>query len=242
MIGDITTWNLVALAVALFIGATAQGVVGLGVGLLFAPIAGLLEPSLLPGVALYLAAIYPVFTLTRDVRHVDWRGLGWALPARVPGTAVGVAIVALVSDRFIAIGVGVMVLVAVALTVRTVTVPVNRGTLAVTGFVSGVTGTATSIGGPPMALLYQRREPDQSRATLGVYFLVGAILSLVGLALTGQLQARDGVIALALSPVLVLAFLLSGLLRRRVRASTVRAAMLSICAIGAAVLVVRNVI
>ncbi|MBA3292458.1 MAG: sulfite exporter TauE/SafE family protein, partial [Geodermatophilaceae bacterium] len=106
----------------------------------------------------------------------------------------------------------------------------------------GVTGTATSIGGPPMALLYQRREPDQSRATLGVYFLVGAILSLVGLALTGQLQARDGVIALALSPVLVLAFLLSGLLRRRVRARTVRAGMLSICAIGAAVLVVRNVI
>ncbi len=69
--------------------------------------------------------------------------------------------------------VGVMVLVAVALTARAVDVRLNRPTLVGAGFVSGIAGTATSIGGPPLAIVYQREESDVLRSTLGVYFMVG---------------------------------------------------------------------
>ncbi|MGI8534932.1 MAG: TSUP family transporter [Mycobacteriales bacterium] len=236
----ITPWHLVALGLALFVGATVQGVAGLGVGLLLAPVIGLLEPALLPGVPLFLAAAYPALTLSRDVRHVDWPGLAWALPARVPGTAIGVAVVALASRRVIALTVGAMVLVAVALTVRTIGVRVNRWTLSTVGVISGITGTATSIGGPPMALLYQRRPTDEARSTLAVYFLLGAVFSLVGLAVTGQLYARDAAVAAVLSPVLLVAFLASGVLRVRVEPGVVRAAMLAVCALGACALIVRT--
>ena len=60
------------------------------------------------------------------------------------------------------------------LTVRAVHVPVNRGLAAVAGLVSGVAGTATSIGGPPLAMLYQHRHPQVLRPTLAVFFLLGA--------------------------------------------------------------------
>ena len=36
-----------------------------------------------------------------------------------------------------------------------------------------ITGTATSIGGPPMAILYQHQPPKTIRTTLAVYFLAG---------------------------------------------------------------------
>jgi hypothetical protein len=123
---------------------------------------------------------YPLVTLAGERRDIDWRGLGWSLPPRILGTVAGVAAVAAFSTDALGIVVGVMVLVAVLLTWRTVTIPMNAGTLTAAGLVSGFSGTATSIGGPPIAILYQHRPPRQIRTTMAVYFTVGAALSLAG--------------------------------------------------------------
>ena len=133
-------------------------------------------------------------------------GCGWSLPTRVLGTGVGVALVATFTTGQLGVAVALMVLVVVVLTVRTIVVPINRTSLLVTGFVSGVTGTATSIGGPPMALLYQHRDPRQLRCTLAVYFLIGAALSLAGLAIGDALHGRKFEVAAILSPTLALGF------------------------------------
>ncbi|MGH3424119.1 MAG: TSUP family transporter [Nocardioidaceae bacterium] len=242
MLEGIALAHLVALAVALFVGATVHGVVGLGVGLLLAPMTGLVEPSLLPGVPLWMALVLPLLTLARDRGHTDWSGLAWALPSRIPGTALGVLVVALASDRVVGIAVGVMVLAAVVLTVRTVDVAIAPHTLVTAGVISGVTGTATSIGGPPLALLYQHRPHDQVRPTLGVYFVSGAAFSLIALALTGQMYLRDAVVAGVLLPVLVAGFATSNLVRRRVPIHRMRAAMLAVCAASAVVLVARSLL
>ena len=87
------------LATVLVLGATVQGLVGLGLGLVAAPVVTLLEPSLMPELMLVLAALLPFFTLVGSHEAIDWRGLAWVLPARVPGTAVGVLLLALLSDR-----------------------------------------------------------------------------------------------------------------------------------------------
>src|SRR5699024_2453754 len=113
----------------------------------------------------------------------------------------------------IGIAVGVMVLIAVALTVRTVRVAILPGTLVSAGVVSGLTGTATSIGGPPIALLYQHRPHDQVRPTLAVFFAAGAAYSLIGLTLTGQMPMRDVLLAGMLLPVLVAGYLMSNVVR-----------------------------
>jgi uncharacterized membrane protein YfcA len=235
-------WTLTALAVAVFVGSAMQGAVGLGVGLVVAPVLGLTEPELLPGLALWLAVAYPLLTLTRDWRSADASGLAWALGARLPGTVVGVWLVAITPIKVLSVLVGAMVLVAVALTARSFHVKLTRGSLVGAGFVSGITGTATSIGGPPLAIVYQREETDVLRATLGVYFCVGAAFSLVGLGATGEMTLREFQLFLLLTPMLLLGFLVSGPIRERLDHARVRAALLSVCAAGAAVLIVRSVL
>ena len=117
---------------------------------------------------------------------------------------------------------------------------VNVRSLTAAGFVSGVTGTATSIGGPPMALLYQHRSPTQIRSTLGIYFTVGAALSLAGLGLAGALEATSFWLALALVPTLVLGFVVSRLLDRHLPRHHVRTGVLLICGLSSLVLLVRS--
>ncbi|MDQ1627468.1 MAG: uncharacterized protein QOI54_1212 [Actinomycetota bacterium] len=232
----------VVLAVAVTVGAVVQGAVGLGLGLVAAPIATMVDPSLMPGVMLWLAATYPVLTLVKEGGASDWHGLGWAFAGRVPGTVAGVAVVSLVSARLLGLLVGLVVLVAVVLTWRVVTLPMRRGVLVGAGLVSGVTGTATSIGGPPLALVYQHETGARLRATMATYFLVGALLSLAGLALVGKGDAHAAGYAVALVPFLVLGFVLSGSVRRHVDAGRTRSAVLVVCAASATALVVRSLL
>lgn len=233
---------MAVLAATLVVGATVQGLVGLGLGLVAAPVTALLEPSLMPGLLLWLAFLLPVVTLVREHDQIDWRGLSWALSARAPGTAVGVLLVGVFSVRSMGVAVGVMVLLSVLLTVHAVQIPVNRASLVVAGFVSGITGTATSIGGPPMAILYQHRSPRQIRTTLAVYFLLGAALSLVGLGLAGSLDVPTFLLAMLMVPCLLVGFTLSRLLHRVVPPRHIRPAVLWVCGLSSVVLLVKSLL
>lgn len=237
-----STVALVVVLLAIVLGAFVQSTVGIGLGLVAAPVVTLAAPQLMPGGMLMVVVLLPIVTLARERDEIDWGGLRWAFPARVVGTAVGVWVVASVDDRQLGIAVGAMVLAAVLLTARTVVIPVNRGTLSGAGFVSGVTGTASSIGGPPLALLLQRRSPRQIRTTLAVYFLLGSLLSLVGLAWAGELTVDEAWFALAAVPALVLGFVVSGPLRRRLPAHVVRPLVLLVSGASAVALIVRSTV
>jgi uncharacterized membrane protein YfcA len=231
-----------ALAATLVVAACVQGLVGLGLGLVTSPIIILLAPELMPDVMLWLAMLYPLVTLLREHHQVHWPGLGWSLPTRVLGTAVGVTVVAAFDPVLLGIPVGLMVLLSVAVTYRAVEIPINRGTLSVAGFVSGVTGTATSIGGPPLAILYQHRPPTQIRSTLGIYFVVGAALSLAGLGLAGALESSHAFLALSLVPAMLVGFALSRFLDRWIPRHHIRSGMLTVCALSAVAALVRSLL
>ncbi len=228
------------LATTLVLAATVQGLVGLGLALVTAPVVTLLEPQLMPEFMLWLGMMMPLVTLMREHHDIDWRGLGWSLPLRVVGTYFGVLLVATFPPAGLGVAVGVMVLASVLLTVRHVEIPVNIRTLSAAGFISGVTGTATSIGGPPMAILYQHRPPHQIRSTLGVFFVIGAALSLVGLGLAGEVEAATFYLAVAMVPALVVGFAISRVLNRRVPHHQIRAGVLIVSGLSAAVVLVRS--
>lgn len=229
------------IGLVVMLGAYVQAVVGLGLGLLSAPIVALLEPSLVPDLTLWLALLISGLNLADEHEHVDWRSTAWSLPLRVPGTAVGAWLVATFTEREIGIALAVMVLVAVMLSVRTVAVPLTPANLATAGFVAGATGTATSVGGPPIALLYQHGDPKVVRATLSVFFFVGVILSLGGLALAGALERGPGLLALAMSPGVLLGYVVGRRTRGLVDQALFRRGVLVVCTVSAVILLMRSV-
>ncbi|MFD0536173.1 TSUP family transporter [Actinomadura luteofluorescens] len=143
-------------------------------------------------------------------------------------------------DRVLGVVIGVVVLAALALTTWTADLPRNRRTLATAGVISGTTGTASGIGGPPIALLYQRESGPRVRATLAVFFIAGALLSLLTLAAAGRLPARQVVAGVELVPFVFAGFLAAGPLRRYLDAGRLRVALLAVVGTSAAVLIVRN--
>jgi uncharacterized protein len=72
------------------------------------------------------------------------------------------------------------------------------------GVVSGFTGTAAGLGGPPLALLYRASGSEKLRPTLAGVWLVGSLPALGALALAGSLTVEQvvagGVLSLAMVP------------------------------------------
>jgi hypothetical protein len=163
--------------------------------------------------------------------------VSWALTGRVAGTLGGIWVLAAVSLRALGIVVGGMVLAVVVLSVRSAVVPSNRATLLTAGVISGVTGTATSIGGPPVALLYQTESGPRVRATLSVYFAVGNTLALCALAATGHLPGRDVVAGLVFAGCAAAGFAVAAGLRGFLDAGRTRVAVLAAAGGSALVLI-----
>ncbi|WP_236003171.1 sulfite exporter TauE/SafE family protein [Nonomuraea antri] len=227
---------------AVFVGAVVQGSVGFGVGLVAVPMLTLLDPGVMPGAIQVVNLSLPVFTLVTEWRKVDWRGLGFALLGRLPGSAIGALIVVHVSIQAIGVFVGVMVLIAVIMTARAPSVTRNGPTITSAGFMSGITGTATGIGGPPLALVYQNAKGPQIRATLATFFFLSAAQSLAILAAVDRLPGQALLTgALLLAPML-LGFLVSGPVRRYVDTGKVRVAILAVAGVSAAVLIVQSLL
>lgn len=237
---DVAAWTLVVIALAIAAGAIVQSVVGIGLGLVSAPIIALVAPELMPGTLLALGLALPLATLMRSGSDIHWHGFVWAMPGRLVGTALGAWVVAVVSARTLGVAVGLVVLLAVVLTARAVTVPITRTSLNVAGFTSGVVGTTSAIGGPPMALLYQRRPPAQMRSTMAVFFVAGTSLSLLGLALSGNLPRQQMAVGALMLPALLMGAATGEWGQRRLPVERVRPLVLVVSAASAVVLIVRS--
>src|ERR671918_538026 len=157
----------VALAVVA-LGTVVQGSVGFGVNLLAVPVLAVVEPDALPPTLTLLALPLGTAMARRERHGVDWPGVGWFMVGRLPGTVLGALVVASVAGDTISVLAGSGVLLAVGISLMTATVRITPGSTMAAGVASGAMGTATSIGGPPLALLYQHRGGAVLRGTPAV--------------------------------------------------------------------------
>jgi uncharacterized membrane protein YfcA len=224
--------------VAVGCGAVLQGSLGFGFGMLASPVLALIDRTLVPGPVLVLGLTVAAIVAWRERGSLDWHGIRWALVGRVLGTIAGVAVVHRLDPDQLAIVLGTFIVVAVVLSAAGLHVAPTPSTLVGAGAVSGLMGTWTSIGGPPMALVYQRERAARLRSTLAGFFLFGAGLALASLVAAGEVgraELRDGVLLL---PGLVLGLAVSRTLRPYVDRGWTRPAVLALCLAAAIILII----
>ena len=232
------------IATTVVLASTVQGVVGFGSNLLAVPVVALIVPGALPGAMVIPGVPMALAMAVRERHHVDWRGTQFLLLGRLPGTALGVAVVALVSTQVLAIIIGAFVIGAVGLSVFAghLHPGVTPMAATITGIATGFTGTAAAIDGPPLALLYQHDPAPVFRSTLATQFAIGTAFTITGLLIGGQLHSWQLLLGLSLMPAYLVGFTLSLAIRPRVQTWNLRPAVLTIAALTGAAAILRAAI
>jgi uncharacterized membrane protein YfcA len=224
---------------AVAIGACIQGTLGFGLGLIAAPVLALVDKDLIPGPLLLIGVATTTTVFLRERGSVDWRGMKWAIVGRVAGTGIGAwAVVAFSKDALI-VALSLSVILGVVMSVAGWNFRPTTPSLIGAGTLSGIMGTLTSIGGPPMALVYQKESAQRLRSTLAGFFLIGATLSVASLFAGGEFGWHEFRLGLALIPGLVLGLGTSRKMARFLDNRYTRPAVLGFSALSSLTLLIQ---
>ncbi len=209
-----TVGLLIAFA-AVLAGAFIQGASGMGFALIVVPVLALVHPEAIPGALLFLMLPLNAYVAWRERGAIDRSGAGWITVGRFAGTFAGLGILLVLSTYWLNQFVGISTLLAVLASVLAPSFTPGKKAFIATGLVTGITETATGIGGPPLALVYQHAPVATLRSTVALCFLVGEVISLAVLGISGALQWSHLSYAVLCLPALLLGMGLSSLVHHK---------------------------
>ena len=239
---DLTWLQLVVVLAITTIGVLVQGTIGFGFGLLAAPVLVAIDPVFVPGPILAVACLLTLLVSRRELADIEFADIGPVFIGRLPGTVVGAATMVVLPLKGLVIMVGALVLFAVAMSVSGLRVERTRRTLVAAGVMSGFMSTVSSVGGPPLAIAYQRATGAHLRGTLSAHFVLGSAMSLAALFLAGRFGSAELIGALLLLPATVAGYLLSHRTIGVLDESWTRPAILGLSALAGAAIILRELL
>ena len=233
-------WAIAAIALTVFLAAAVQVSLGMGFGMAAAPLLALIDPELVPAPVLMLGLATASFGAWSERSGIDWSEVATGMTGRIAGVIAALALMsALPQERSFTLVFGILVLLAVALSASGWRMAFTRTNLIAMSSLSGLMGTFTSVGAPPLALIYQNRPPDAARPTLAAFFALGCLVALGGLFAAGRTGLHDAALAALMAPPMLAGMVLG----RRVRGRfdrRYRMALLGIAGLAALLLVWRG--
>lgn len=226
----------------LVMAACLQGSVGFGMGMIAAPVIAVINPSLLPALVVLLAALLTLVITVRECEHLDLRGASWALVGRIPGSILGAWLVVVLPGSALVWLVAVAVLSGLVAAFHGWAPRPDKRNLIMAGAASGVLGTTTSIGGTPMAIVWQRSAGPELRGTMSAFFLVGSCMSLAALAMAGAIHLEALQLSLFMLPAVLGGYFLSRYVNHFLSPKRTRLVALAASAFGLLLLVAQQLL
>lgn len=239
---DLSVAGFLAIFLAVFLGALVQGAIGFGLNLVAVPVIAVYQPAVLPAAPIIFALPMTLGSALRERAHIDSAAVFWTTVGRLPGVVLGAWIVSALTPEALSLLIGGIVVLAVLMSVASIRVSIDRRSQSIVGFLGGLMGTASSIGGPPMALLYQREPGPRVRATLGATFLVGTALSIAALGAAGEVETMHWRFGAAMVPAVLLGLGASRSLHGWLDGGWLRPCVLAFSALAGSGVVLRGIL
>ncbi len=230
------------IALALFlaaIGATLQGSVGFGLAVVSAPILLLLHPAWVPGPMLLAALLLVVLIAHRDRAHILRGDVALGTLGRLMGTLPAAYALRMLPATVYDLIFAAIVLFGVLLSVSGWHITRTPLNVVFAGTLSGIAGTISSIGGPPIALVYQHEKGPRVRSTMSAIFTVGTFISIGGLWWAGRFGMVELCLGLLLMPAVLVGFAFSRRTALWLDGRQIRPAILAIAALSAILILAR---
>ncbi len=229
----------IAVCAIVALGACIQGSIGFGWAMLSAPFIVLIEPDFVPAPMILSGLVLTLLMTCRERKFIDIRGVKWMSLGSVPGIAGAASVMSVISAMGFTITFSILVLLAVALSAIGLSVMLSNRNLFLAGLLCGFMGTMSSIGGPPVALIYQHAKGNQLRGTLSAFFVICGVLALIGLTMAGWMGTNELKLALILIPGLVIGYVVSRFTARILDKYSLRPAVLILSALAAVTVLAR---
>lgn len=191
---DFLTVILLGGAVVFLAGLT-QGVTGFGFALVSAPIMVIfLSPKVVVPIVVTYGVLISIVILVECRKWLDLKRIWPLMISGLAGIPVGVYLLAALDAGTLKVLIGLVITLFALAILTGFQKPIQNEGLAFgpVGFISGVLGGSTSMGGPPAVLFFANQgvEKQTFRANLVAYFLVLSVGAVMAFVLNGLVTAK----------------------------------------------------
>ncbi|KGJ89326.1 hypothetical protein ND16A_2219 [Thalassotalea sp. ND16A] len=234
--------NLLILAlVAVTLGAALQSLAGFGIGVIAAPILVMIDPAFISAPILMMGLVLSLLNSIHYRQQLKFGNIGVALFGRFAGSLLAVVLLLLLPPIFFTLCFAVFIMLCVLLSYSHFHIKYSPRNLFIGGFFSGLAGTTTSVGGPPIAMVYQNSDLNSTRAELGLFFLIATLISLTLLLISGNFSYHQLQLTLPLLPAIFLGFAISLWLGKRFKPNYLKPAIAILSLTSSAIIVLQLV-
>ncbi|MCI0491591.1 MAG: sulfite exporter TauE/SafE family protein [Planctomycetes bacterium] len=221
------------------VGSVMQGSIGFGLAVVAAPVLLMVNPVFVPGPLLLDATVLVALMAVRERRDVIVGDIGLATIGRILGTLPAAYAVSTLPVSVYELLFALLILLGVLISALGWHIPATPRNVIAAGILSGFASTISSVGGPPMALVYQHEKGPRIRGTLSAIFTIGAVVSLIGLWWIGRFGRTELLLGLLLLPGVVVGFAVSRYTTQFIDRVHIRPAVLAVSALAALAILVR---
>ncbi|MEM8915331.1 MAG: sulfite exporter TauE/SafE family protein, partial [Pseudomonadota bacterium] len=214
--------ELCLVTLVILIGSAIQAAIGMGLNLFAIPLLLLIDPIYAPGPVLVASFALLSLALWRVPAKVDRTELKFALIGMATGTAVAGLVAALIDSSSLTRLLGAFVVLGVGLALSGWSAALNQRSLIAAGGGAGFLGTIAGVHAPPIALLYQRLEPDRVRGAILTFVGIGNLLSIIALVIVGRFGSDQALATMLLIPGVLSGLWLAPALARLINARLLR--------------------
>ena len=227
----------------IILGAITQSAIGIGFGIP-AGILVLLEPSMVPSCIILMGSFLALSNAMLSYEDIIKADLIYSYTGRVIGSILAMPLIFLTlgTDYYLIIF-GVLLLIATYLSAKKWNIVATKKNITIAGTASGIMGTLTGIGGPPMAIVYQNSSAPKVVATLNMFFGIGALFSVLLFVYFDLINLPEVMKSIYLAPGLVIGTYIGrrGIVRKFVNRN-LKNLIIAVCFISALVIILDAIL
>jgi uncharacterized membrane protein YfcA len=237
----VTTGQVLFVLLLSAAGATVQGSVGIGYGLVAGPGLAAIDTSFIPGPLLVIGILVGARHIFAEFDHIERPAVGRCFLGLPFGLVAGLAVLNAMDDRVLGVAVGAATALAAASMIfgfsvrRTPAIEVGSG--AATAFCA----VTAALPGPPFVVAFSDLRPAAMRSTASLFISSLVLISLVALAVTGNFAGEEARLLALLVPGTIGGLLLARYVRPVLERPWFRPLILVVAALGGIALVLRNI-
>lgn len=239
MIFGFSIETLAIISLIVFFGCLIQGIIGYGFGMFSAPLLFMIEPALVPGPMIIVSTLLTAILFLRSRIDLQCQQVAWTMGAGLLGVIAAGWILSFASGKQFQLLFGGLIVLAVMMSLAGYVPSVSNRNCTLAGLTSGLMGTLTAVGGPPVAILYQTLPPNIIKANLSAFFLLLNTVALITLFLVGTINKDSFGFLWVSLPSVVLGFWCSGWASRWVKPAQLRKLTLSFSGLAGVISIIR---
>ena len=227
----------------IILGAITQSAIGIGFGIP-AGILVLLEPSMVPSCIILMGSFLALSNAMLSYKDIIKVDLIYSFTGRVIGSILAMPLIFLtLGTDYYLIVFGVLLLIATYLSAKKWNIVATKKNITIAGTASGIMGTLTGIGGPPMAIVYQNSSAPKVVATLNMFFGIGALFSVLLFVYFDLINLPEVMKSIYLAPGLVIGTYIGrrGIVRKFVNRN-LKNLIIAVCFISALVIILDAIL